>query len=87
MRRLRLGWLLLLIVGVLGPALLQAADELYRESFISDATWRELARHYDTAQLIEIIFTVDGYTMTGLAINSLGIQVERGYPGMPKRRG
>jgi 4-carboxymuconolactone decarboxylase len=66
-------------------AVLQAADELRREAFISDATWRELARHYDTPQLIEIIFTVGGYSMTGLAINSLGIEVERGYPRMPKR--
>lgn len=65
-------------------ALLQAADELRREAFIGAATWRELAKHYDTQQLIEIVFTVGGYTMTGLAINSLGIQVEPGYPRMPR---
>jgi alkylhydroperoxidase family enzyme len=64
-------------------AVLRAADELRREAFIADATWRELSRHYDTQQLVEIIFTVGGYTMTGLAINSLGIQVEPGYPSFP----
>jgi len=64
-------------------AVLQAADELRREAFIADATWRELAKHYDTQQLVEIIFTVGGYTMTGLAINSLGIQIEPGFPRFP----
>jgi alkylhydroperoxidase family enzyme len=65
-------------------ALLQAVDELRREAFITDTTWRTLAKHYDTQQLIEIVFTVGGYTMTGLAINSLGIQVEPAYPRMPR---
>jgi len=58
---------------------LQAADELRREAFVSDRTWAALSKHYDTKQLIEIVYTVGGYTMTGLAINSFGIQVE---PGM-----
>jgi len=65
-------------------ALLRAADELRREAFISDATWKTLQKFYDTKQLVEIIYTVGGYTMTGLAINSFGIQVEPGYPSMPK---
>jgi 4-carboxymuconolactone decarboxylase len=65
-------------------ALLRAADELRREAFITDGTWQTLQKHYDTKQLIEIVYTVGGYTMTGLAINSFGIQVEPGYPAMPK---
>jgi alkylhydroperoxidase family enzyme len=64
-------------------AVLSAADELRREAFISDSTWATLSRHYDTKRLIEIVFTVGGYTMTGLAINSFGVQVEPGYPAMP----
>ncbi|MDN5004331.1 carboxymuconolactone decarboxylase family protein [Bradyrhizobium sp. GCM10027634] len=65
-------------------ALLRAADELRREAFISDATWQTLLRHYDMKQMIDIVGTVGGYTMTGLAINSFGIQAEPGYPAMPK---
>jgi len=61
-------------------ALLQAADELHREAFISEATWKNLTQHYDTAEMIEIIYTVGGYAMTAMAINSLGIQVEPQYP-------
>jgi 4-carboxymuconolactone decarboxylase len=58
-------------------ALLQAADELRREAFITNETWATLQKYYDTKQLIEIVYTVGGYTMTGLAINSLGIQAEK----------
>jgi alkylhydroperoxidase family enzyme len=65
-------------------AVLRAVDELRREAFINDRTWTVLAKHYNTKQLIEIVFTVGGYTMTGLAINSFGIQVEPGYPGFPR---
>jgi 4-carboxymuconolactone decarboxylase len=60
-------------------AILQAADELRAEAFIADPTWSTLLRFYDTAAMLEIIFTVGGYAMTGLAINSLGIQVESSY--------
>lgn len=65
-------------------AVLTAADELRREAFISNATWAELAKHYSVKERIEIVYTVGGYTMTGLASNSLGIQTEPGYPTMPK---
>jgi alkylhydroperoxidase family enzyme len=65
-------------------ALLRAADELRHEAFISDDTWKTLQKFYDTKQLVEVIYTVGGYTMTGVAINSFGIQVEPGNPAMPK---
>jgi 4-carboxymuconolactone decarboxylase len=65
-------------------AVLQAADELRREAFVSDATWNALAAHFSMKERIEIVYTVGGYTMTGLAINSFGIQVEPGYPPMPR---
>ena len=48
------------------------------------ATWAQLSRSYDARRLIEIIFTTGGYSMTALAINSFGIQVEPGFPAMPK---
>jgi 4-carboxymuconolactone decarboxylase len=67
-------------------ALLTAVDELRREAFVSDATWKTLQKFYDTKQLVEIVYTVGGYSMTGLAINSFGIQVEPGYPVMPASR-
>jgi 4-carboxymuconolactone decarboxylase len=64
-------------------AVLRAADELRREAFISDATWTELARTYDVQRMLEIIYTVGGYSMTAVALNSFGVQVEPGYPKLP----
>lgn len=64
-------------------AVLAAVDELRREAFITDETWQTLSKYYNNKQLLELVFTVGGYTMTGLAINSLGIQVEPGFPAMP----
>ncbi len=64
-------------------AVLRAADELRREAFIGNTTWSALQKHYDPKQLVEIVYTVGGYTMTALAINSLGIQLEDGYPALP----
>jgi alkylhydroperoxidase family enzyme len=66
-------------------AVLQAADELRREAFVSDSTWAALAKFYDVKQLADLLFTVGGYTMTGLAINSFGIQIEPGLPRFPTR--
>jgi 4-carboxymuconolactone decarboxylase len=66
-------------------ALLRAADELRREAFITNETWATLSRHYDTQRLIEIVYTVGGYTMTALATNSFGIQLEPGQPRFPGR--
>lgn len=66
-------------------AVLRAVDELRREAFVSDRTWKALAMYYDTKRLIEIIYTTGGYTMTALAINSLGVQLEPGYPPLPQQ--
>ena len=65
-------------------AVLRAVDELRREAFVSDRTWQALAKYYDTKRLIEIVFTSGGYAMTALAINSLGVQLEPGYPALPQ---
>jgi AhpD family alkylhydroperoxidase len=65
-------------------AVLRAADELRREAFITDRTWKTLSRYYNAKQLVEIIYTVGGCTMTGLAINSFGIQLEPGYGEVPR---
>ncbi|HVY89409.1 MAG TPA: carboxymuconolactone decarboxylase family protein [Hyphomonadaceae bacterium] len=65
-------------------AVLQAVDELRREAFVSDRTWKTLGGYYNMKERIEIIYTSGGYTMTGVAINSFGIETEPGYPAMPR---
>jgi len=44
--------------------MLRADDELRREAFITNRAWSILAKRYNAKQLIEIVFTVGGYSMT-----------------------
>jgi alkylhydroperoxidase family enzyme len=57
-------------------ALLQAVDELHGDQFISDATWQRLGKHYDTHQVIDLVFAVGQYTLVSMALNSFGVQIE-----------
>ncbi len=65
--------------------LLLAADELHADSFVSDDTWRGLATHYDTLQLMDLVFTVGQYHLVSMALNSFGVQLEDGAPALPRR--
>jgi 4-carboxymuconolactone decarboxylase len=58
-------------------ALLQAVDDLHGDQFISDATWQHLSKHYDTNQVIDLVFAVGQYTLVSMALNSFGVQIER----------
>jgi 4-carboxymuconolactone decarboxylase len=64
--------------------LLRAVDELYIDSFISDATWNKLAETYDKLQLMDLVFTVGQYNLVSMVLNSLGLQLEEGMKGFPK---
>lgn len=56
--------------------LLRACDELLTEYRLRDATWDELAAHYDRAQLIEIILLPGQYAMLAALLNTVGVEVE-----------
>jgi alkylhydroperoxidase family enzyme len=66
--------------------LLQAADELHRDSAMSEDTWARLRERYDERQLIEVPMVVGHYTLLGYTLNSLGIQREEGVQGFPDTR-
>ena len=55
-------------------ALIDAANEMYRDSVISDATWARLSEDYDTHQLISIAATVARYRQVSMTLNALGVQ-------------
>jgi alkylhydroperoxidase family enzyme len=57
-------------------ALLRAVDDLHGDQFIGDATWQRLSKHYDTRQVIDLVFAVGQYTMVSMALNSFGVQIE-----------
>lgn len=61
-------------------SLLVATDELKRDTHLSESTWQALAAHYDTRQIMDIVFTVGQYNMLAMALNSLGVQPDDGLP-------
>jgi alkylhydroperoxidase family enzyme len=65
--------------------LLRATDELHADAFISDETWKALSEHWDTQQLIDLVFAVGQYNLVSMALNTLGVQRDAGVPGFPKR--
>jgi len=60
--------------------LLQAADQLHRSSSIDDTTWTALARHYDSAQMLDIMFLCGWYHAISYAANASGTPQEEGAP-------
>jgi 4-carboxymuconolactone decarboxylase len=65
-------------------ALIRAADELYSDAIISDATWNTLSQYYEEKQLMDVVFTVGQYNLVSWILNSFGVQLEEGVPGFPE---
>lgn len=63
-------------------ALLTAADELHQDAFVSDSTWNTLAEQYNTQQLMDVVFAAGQYNLVSMALNTLGVQLEPGTPGL-----
>ena len=63
-------------------ALLRAADELHGDAFVSDTTWNTLAETYNTQQLMDVVFAAGQYNLVSMALNTLGVQLEPGTPGL-----
>ncbi len=61
--------------------LLRATDDLHKDACVSDATWNGLAKHYNTQQLMDVVFTVGQYNMVSMALNSFGVQLDEGLKG------
>jgi alkylhydroperoxidase family enzyme len=57
-------------------ALIRAADELHADQFITDDTWRELARHFSEKQCMDVVFTVGQYTQVSMMLNTFGVQLD-----------
>ena len=62
-------------------ALLQAADDLYEHSVISDQTWAALAAKYSTEQMMDAVFTIGQYNLVSWALNSFGVPLDDFLPG------
>ena len=62
-------------------ALIRAADGLYRDAFVDDATWSVLAMHFDEPQCLDVLFTIGNYILLAMALNAFGVPLDEGYAG------
>jgi len=67
----------------LEAALIRAVDELHRDAFVSDQVWTCLCKHYDTKQLMDLVFTAGQYNMVSMALNTFGVQLDERLSGFP----
>jgi len=66
-------------------ALLQAADDLYENSVVSDETWRILSETYNTEQMMDLVFSIGQYNLVSWALNSFGVPLDDFLPGAQKK--
>ena len=64
--------------------ILSAVDELHDDAFIGEPTWQALAAHFDTEQLLDLVFTVGQYNLVSMVLNTLGVQLDERLPGFPE---
>ena len=57
-------------------ALLQAADDLFENSVVSDETWQTLSERYNTQQMMDLVFTIGQYNLVSWALNSFGVPLD-----------
>jgi 4-carboxymuconolactone decarboxylase len=58
--------------------LVRAANELYRDDQVSDATWNTLAASFNASELMDVLITAGGYRIVSMALNAFGVQLEPG---------
>ena len=54
--------------------LLGLADELYRNSSVTDATWTTLGIRYNLLQMVEAVMNVNQFTLLSMMFNAMGVQ-------------
>ena len=65
-------------------ALVQAADDLFENSVVSDETWKTLSERYNTEQMMDAVFTIGQYNLVSWALNSFGVPLDDYLPGAKK---
>jgi len=68
-------------------ALIRASDELHHDQFITDATWKALAEHFDEKQRMDVVFTAGQYTQVSMMLNTFGVQLDAGQTLDPDLKG
>jgi 4-carboxymuconolactone decarboxylase len=66
-------------------AIIQAADDLYENSVVSDETWNMLAATYNRQQMMDLVFSIGQYNLVSWALNSFGVPLDPFLPGAQKK--
>ena len=53
---------------------LRLADELYRNSSVTDRTWTTLGIRYNLLQMVEAVMNVNEFTLLSMMFNAMGVQ-------------
>jgi alkylhydroperoxidase family enzyme len=64
-------------------AIVRAADELFDDDVISDATWAALDDQFDERQLLDVLITTGGYRMVSMVLNTFGVPAESNSEPFP----
>lgn len=59
-------------------AVIRAVDDLTADSTVGQATWDELCRLFTQPQCMDLVFTIGGYLLLALAVNTFGVEEEHG---------
>ncbi len=68
---------------IVDAGLLRAADDLVLDASIHRDTWKLLSQHFNTEQLIDIVFTVGCYEVLAMAFKSFRVPFESCLEPMP----
>ena len=59
-------------------AVLLMVDELLKNNAVSGETWDLASQHYNTHQIMDLVFTIGNYVMLSWALAAFGVQLEDG---------
>jgi 4-carboxymuconolactone decarboxylase len=62
-------------------AIVQAADDLFENSVVSDDSWKILSETYNTQQMMDLVFSIGQYNLVSWALNSFGVPLDDFLPG------
>ncbi len=68
-------------------ALIRASDELHKDQFVTDATWKALGEHFTQKQCMDVVFTAAQYTQVSMFLNTFGVQLDAGLTLDPDLKG
>ncbi|OBF08230.1 carboxymuconolactone decarboxylase [Mycobacterium sp. ACS4054] len=60
----------------LDRTVIRAVDELTADSNVSQSTWDELGRAFGDRQRMDLVFTIGGYLLLAMAVNTFGVADE-----------